>query len=91
MVEKQKAKVENTEKKSTKKCYIIFQEQELEKFGIGKTPRPRDVGNLIRKKFGLPELATIRSSKKRELVEALDLNSDATQAEINQAMLEKLK
>ena len=39
----------------------------------------------------MPEVNTIRSSKRRELKIALNLPDDATQKEINEAMLEILK
>ena len=78
-----------------KRVAIVFYENEMPKIAVGlkidKDSRPREISNAIRKFAGVPEVQTVRSSKRRELKLALGLPEDATQTEINEAMMKKLQ
>lgn len=78
-----------------KRVAIVFYENEMSKIAQGlkidKDARPREISNVIRKLAGVPEIQTVRSSKRRELKVALGLPEDATQTEINEAMMKKLQ
>lgn len=85
----------NTTTDLGKRVAFVFYENEIPKLVAGlklpKDTRPRDVSNAIRKIAGVPELQTVRSSKRRELKIALGLSEDATQTDINEAMMKKLQ
>jgi len=70
--------------------YIKLFESELVDLGMKKETKTRELSNLIREKLGLPEVTAVRSSKRREVKLALGLSEDATQKEINDAILERL-
>ena len=88
--EKTKAKEEVYEP-TGKKIFVEFYESELPELGLDKTAKRREVSNAIRKKIGMEELKTIRSSKKRALKEKLGLPDTATQKDIDEAMMKKLE
>ena len=77
--------------KDDEKTFLTFYESEKSKFGLKADATPRDFTNAVRKKLGLTEIITHRSSKRRELKEKLGLPADATQKEINEAILKKLE
>ena len=96
MSKTEKAKVETkVDSELGKRVAIVFYENEMPKIATGlkldKDCRPRDMSNAIRKLAGVPEIQTVRSSKRRELKLALGLPEDATQTDINNAMMKKLQ
>lgn len=88
---KKKQNTNTSEESEDKKIYVIFHKSDLPKLGLKKTAKARELANYIRKKIGLSELTTIRSSKRKELIEKLGLSEDASQKDINDAMMEKLE
>ena len=88
---KKKQNSKTNEETEDKKIYVIFHKSELPKLGLKTTAKARELANYLRKKVGLPELTTIRSSKKRLLIEKLGLDEDASQKDINDAMAERLE
>lgn len=83
-----KKKPNTSEETEDKKIYVIFHKSDLVKLGLKETAKARELANYIREKIGLPELKTTRSGKKQKLIEKLGLDEDATQADINDAVME---
>lgn len=88
MAKKTKRKVEQKET-SNKRISVGFFESEKHYFGLDADASNKDIGKAIRKKFDMPE--PVKHTKRKELKEALELPDDATQKEINEAMLKRIK
>lgn len=75
-----------------KRVAIVFFENEMPDIVKGlkldKGARPKEVSNAIRKLVGVPEVTITKATKRKAVIEKLGLSADASQKEINQAILD---
>lgn len=72
-----------------RKLITTFYESELEYLGLKSDAHPIELATVVRAKFGIP--ARVKQTKRKELKEKLGLPADATQKDINEAMIKKLE
>ena len=89
---KEKQSKTKEEKVEDKKTYINFFESEMSKLrselGLGKEAKRGEISNAIRKKLGMEERKAVRLGKRQALIKKLGLDDDATQKDINDAVME---
>jgi hypothetical protein len=86
---KEKNIKEETNKVKDKRLFPVFYTSELKYFNLNEDARPLEVATVIREKFEMP--IRTKQTKTSELKKKLGLSKDATQKEINEAILKKLK
>lgn len=83
---KEKEKVEYEDKSET---LLKLSDKDLEILEVNKGDSNKETVSNFRKNFELPEV--FKNTKKQELIKKLGLERDATQKQINTAMIENLE
>lgn len=86
MAKETKNKTNKTEEVEDKRLFPVFYTSELQYFDLKIDAKPIEVTTKIREKFGIP--IKVRASKKQALIKKLGLDKDATQSDINKAVME---